>query len=55
MYMLFIIIVDCITYIFQEWQDKQKKLKRSYKYVWNNTAFKDINPAETEYLFGKPS
>ncbi|XP_060573871.1 alkaline phosphatase-like isoform X2 [Ruditapes philippinarum] len=38
--------------LIQEWQDKQKKLKRSYKYVWNNTAFKDINPAETEYLFG---
>ncbi|XP_053378460.1 alkaline phosphatase-like [Mercenaria mercenaria] len=38
--------------LIQEWQQKQADLGRKYRYVWNITAFKNIDPAKTDYLFG---
>lgn len=34
------------------WQQKQQELGRAYKYVWNQTSFEAVVPAETDYLLG---
>ncbi|XP_053378461.1 LOW QUALITY PROTEIN: alkaline phosphatase-like [Mercenaria mercenaria] len=38
--------------LIQEWQQKQADLGRKYRYVWNMTEFKDVDPGKTDYLFG---
>ncbi|XP_053378939.1 alkaline phosphatase-like isoform X1 [Mercenaria mercenaria] len=38
--------------LIQEWQQKQARLGRNYRYVWNATEFENVDPAKTDYLFG---
>ena len=39
-------------FCFQEWIDKKKDRNVTHAYVWNQTAFDDVNPLTTDYLLG---
>jgi alkaline phosphatase len=38
--------------LIQEWQNKMLQMSRKASYVWNETAFDNVNPNETDYLLG---
>lgn len=36
----------------ETWRKKQEEKGRAHKYVWNYTAFNDVDPTKTDYLLG---
>ncbi|KAJ8316723.1 hypothetical protein KUTeg_005726, partial [Tegillarca granosa] len=41
--------------LIQEWENDKVSRGKTHAYVWNQTAFDNVDPANTDYLLGEPS